>query len=127
MNENTISIVIPAFNEETGLKPTLEKLTSQSWYKDVEIIVVDDGSTDDTAKILAAYGGRLRTLRQALDLLSRESGLAPARLQLGQRLGVTGTPAILTRNGDLIPGYMQPEMLRARLDGLAAKAGEAAP
>lgn len=49
------------------------------------------------------------------------------QFELGQRLGVTGTPAILTRNGDLIPGYMQPEMLRARLDGLAAKAGEAAP
>ena len=43
------------------------------------------------------------------------------QFELGQQLGVTGTPAILTNNGDLIPGYMQPEMLRARLDGLAAQ------
>jgi glycosyltransferase involved in cell wall biosynthesis len=56
MNENTISIVIPAFNEETGLKPTLEKLTSQSWYKDVEIIVVDDGSTDSTYEVAKSSG-----------------------------------------------------------------------
>lgn len=43
------------------------------------------------------------------------------QFELGQQLGVTGTPAILTVNGDLIPGYMQAEMLRARLDGLAAQ------
>jgi thiol:disulfide interchange protein DsbC len=49
------------------------------------------------------------------------------QFELGQRLGVTGTPAILTNNGDLIPGYMQPEMLRARLDGLAAQEDSAAP
>jgi thiol:disulfide interchange protein DsbC len=44
------------------------------------------------------------------------------QFELGQQLGVTGTPAIVTRNGDLIPGYMQPEMLRARLDGLEQQA-----
>ena len=44
------------------------------------------------------------------------------QFELGQQLGVTGTPAIITRNGDLIPGYMQSEMLRARLDGLEQQA-----
>jgi thiol:disulfide interchange protein DsbC len=44
------------------------------------------------------------------------------QFELGQQLGVTGTPAIITRNGDLIPGYMQSEMLRARLDGLEREA-----
>ncbi len=47
--------------------------------------------------------------------------------ELGQQLGVTGTPAIVTRSGDLIPGYMQPEMLRARLDILAAENAAVAP
>jgi len=42
------------------------------------------------------------------------------QFELGQRLGVTGTPALITSDGTLIPGYMQPEMLRARLDILAA-------
>ena len=38
--------------------------------------------------------------------------------QLGIDLGVTGTPALLTSNGQLIPGYVPPEQLRLRLDKL---------
>lgn len=40
--------------------------------------------------------------------------------QLGQALGVTGTPALLTADGMLIPGYVPPEQLRERLDKMAA-------
>ncbi|MGD2129909.1 MAG: DsbC family protein [Lysobacterales bacterium] len=40
--------------------------------------------------------------------------------QLGMELGVTGTPALLTSNGQLIPGYVPPEQLRERLDKMAA-------
>ncbi len=40
--------------------------------------------------------------------------------QLGIELGVTGTPALLTSGGQLIPGYVPPEQLRARLDRMAA-------
>lgn len=39
--------------------------------------------------------------------------------KLGQALGVTGTPALLTPNGDLIPGYVPPEQLKQRLEGLS--------
>jgi len=39
--------------------------------------------------------------------------------QLGMALGVTGTPAILTPDGTLIPGYVPPEQLRERLDKMA--------
>jgi thiol:disulfide interchange protein DsbC len=38
--------------------------------------------------------------------------------ELGQRVGVTGTPALVTTDGQLIPGYMAPDKLRARLDDL---------
>ena len=40
--------------------------------------------------------------------------------QLGIELGVTGTPALLTSTGQLIPGYVPPEQLRERLDKMAA-------
>jgi thiol:disulfide interchange protein DsbC len=40
--------------------------------------------------------------------------------QLGQALGVTGTPALLTADGTLIPGYVPPEQLRERLDQMTA-------
>ena len=39
--------------------------------------------------------------------------------QLGSELGVTGTPALLTSSGQLIPGYVPPDQLRARLDRMA--------
>ncbi len=43
-----------------------------------------------------------------------------SQYELGREVGVTGTPALLTPDGQLIPGYMSPEDLRARLDSLAA-------
>jgi len=41
--------------------------------------------------------------------------------QLGQSVGVTGTPALVTPGGDLIPGYVPPNDLRVRLEQLAAQ------
>lgn len=43
--------------------------------------------------------------------------------QLGQSVGVTGTPALVTPGGDLIPGYVPPNDLRVRLEQLAAQNG----
>jgi len=40
--------------------------------------------------------------------------------QLGRDLGVTGTPSLVTPDGEMIPGYVPPEQLRARLDQMAA-------
>jgi len=54
----TYSIVIPAYNEGVRLRPTLHALIrhiqEQNW--DAEILVVNDGSTDDTAQIVREYG-----------------------------------------------------------------------
>ena len=52
------SFVIPAYNERTRIQPTLDALLrylqEQNW--DAEILVVNDGSTDDTAQIVREYG-----------------------------------------------------------------------
>jgi glycosyltransferase involved in cell wall biosynthesis len=47
------SVIIPAFNEAQGIRPTLEALLATQELQDVEIVVVDDGSTDDTAAVVA--------------------------------------------------------------------------
>lgn len=52
-----LSIVLPAKNEAEGLARTLPSL--KSLYPDAEIIVVDDGSTDQTAQIAAEHGVRV--------------------------------------------------------------------
>jgi len=52
------SIIIPAYNESGRIRPTLDELVrySREHNWDVEILVVDDGSRDDTAQIVLDYG-----------------------------------------------------------------------
>lgn len=52
-----VSIVIPAYNEEGAIGPVLDAL--KALPIDAEIIVVDDGSTDETAKIATDHGARV--------------------------------------------------------------------
>jgi glycosyltransferase involved in cell wall biosynthesis len=51
----SFSIVIPAFNEARGIADTLEDLAASGLMKRGEIIVVDDGSVDETAAVVATY------------------------------------------------------------------------
>ena len=70
-----VSVVIPAYNAERWIEETIASARSQT-YPQIEIIVVNDGSTDDTASILEAIGKdepRLRTIHQ------QNSGLPAAR------------------------------------------------
>lgn len=50
-----ISIIIPTYNEETGIAYTLDLLCREEYFQDAEIIVVNDGSTDQTGQIVSAY------------------------------------------------------------------------
>ncbi len=63
---HSLSIVIPAFNEEQRLPDTLDRITgwlaAKSWDQ-TEILVVDDGSRDGTAKLAESYGRGVRLLR----------------------------------------------------------------
>jgi glycosyltransferase involved in cell wall biosynthesis len=56
-----ISILIPARNASTWIKRCVESALAQDWPR-VEVCVCDDGSTDGTAAILAAYGTRIRVI-----------------------------------------------------------------
>ncbi len=58
------SVIIPTHNRGWLIKETIESVLNQR-FKDFEVIVVDDGSTDDTFKILAEYTGRIKILSQS--------------------------------------------------------------
>lgn len=61
----TVSVVVPCHNAAPFLARTLVAICSQSW-RDLEIILVDDGSTDDSIAVAEAVGDpRLRIIRQA--------------------------------------------------------------
>lgn len=54
-----ISIVIPAFNASKYLSTAIDSALGQT-YADIEVVVIDDGSTDDSVAILRGYGDRIR-------------------------------------------------------------------
>ena len=53
----TVTVVTPAYNQADFLRDTIESVLAQD-YPNIEYVVLDDGSTDDTPKILAEYGNR---------------------------------------------------------------------
>lgn len=53
-DEDLISIIVPVYNVEKYLEQCLESLLNQT-YKNIEIIVVNDGSTDQSLDILKKY------------------------------------------------------------------------
>lgn len=54
-----VSVVTAAYNRASFLPETIESILSQS-YPNIEYIVLDDGSTDNTREVLARYNGRIR-------------------------------------------------------------------
>ncbi len=54
-----VSVIIPAFNAQSLIADTLDSILAQT-YRNLEIIVVDDGSTDNTAAIVRGYRERVR-------------------------------------------------------------------
>jgi glycosyltransferase involved in cell wall biosynthesis len=64
MGEPLVSVIIPAFNAQDYVAETLDSILSQS-YRNFEVIVVDDGSTDQTARIVKGYGSRVRYYYQS--------------------------------------------------------------
>nr|WP_321401812.1 glycosyltransferase family A protein [uncultured Desulfobacter sp.] len=58
-----ISVIIPTFNRAWALKRAVDSALAQD-YEQKEIIVVDDGSTDDTQDVLAGYKDEIRVLIQ---------------------------------------------------------------
>ena len=63
MNQPTVSVIIPTYNHARFIGTCLDRVLKQD-YPVSEILVVDDGSTDETEKLVQTFGDRVRYHRQ---------------------------------------------------------------
>lgn len=68
-----VSVLIPAYNDAKFVGQAIESVLAQSLRDDLEIIVVDDGSTDNTADVVRSFGSAVTLLQQ------QNAGVAAAR------------------------------------------------
>lgn len=66
-----LSIVIPAYNAESCIGRCLDSIFDQDYHNEIEIIVVNDGSTDSTLKVLEPYQARHPDI---LRIITKENG-----------------------------------------------------
>jgi len=91
-----VSIVVPCYNQGNYLRQAVESVLSQD-YPRVELIVLDDGSNDDTPEVLASYAGRFHYESQA------NMGQA-ATLNKGWRMSKGEILSYLAADDFLLPG-----------------------
>jgi glycosyltransferase involved in cell wall biosynthesis len=58
-----VSVIIPTYNRASTIVPVIESVLEQT-YKKIEVIVVDDGSSDGTEHVLKNFGDRISVIRQ---------------------------------------------------------------
>lgn len=83
MNCETVSVIIPTYNRARYLPDALDSLIAQT-VQPFEVIVVDDGSNDNTEQVVASYGDQVRYLRQenAGPSAARNRGIRAARSRI---------------------------------------------
>lgn len=100
------SVIIPTFNREKFVTLALDSVLSQS-FSDYEIIVIDDGSTDNTRTALDPYRKRIRYIYQ------KNSGVSGAR-NAGIREAKGEWIAFLDSDDEWAPNYLATQMEHAR-------------
>jgi glycosyltransferase involved in cell wall biosynthesis len=78
MISDLVSVIIPVFNSEHFLAETIESTLAQS-YRTIEVIVVDDGSTDGSAKVAQGYPVRCYFQQHLGPGAARNFGIRQAR------------------------------------------------
>jgi glycosyltransferase involved in cell wall biosynthesis len=80
MKHSLISCIIPVYNGEQFLREAIDSVLAQS-YRPIEVIVVDDGSTDGTASVARSYGHKVKYLWQVNSgpAVARNLGISTAK------------------------------------------------
>jgi len=108
-----LSIVIPSFNEEQRLPATLERIASyiRASGRKTEVIVVDDGSMDSTARVAESFRGKIEDIRVVPNGQNRGKGYSVRRGSLEARGEI-----VLFTDADLSAPIEEADKLLAKLD-----------
>jgi glycosyltransferase involved in cell wall biosynthesis len=108
-----LSIVIPSFNEEKRLPATLESVASyvRASGRETEVIVVDDGSTDATAKVAESFRSKIEDLRVISNGQNRGKGYSVRRGSMESRGEI-----VLFTDADLSAPIEEADKLLAKMD-----------
>jgi len=108
-----LSIIIPSYNEEKRLPATLERIAAylEASGRKGEVIVVDDGSTDQTAKVVEAFEGQIENLRIVPNGRNRGKGYSVRHGALEAHGAI-----ILFTDADLSAPIEEADKLLARMD-----------
>lgn len=72
----TISVIIPVYNAEPYLQQCLQSVVDQTIFDQIEIVAVNDGSTDNSGNILKSFSDRYSNIRV---ITQENKGIALAR------------------------------------------------
>lgn len=97
-----ISIIIPVYNAEKYLKETVDSILSQS-YKSIEMIIVNDGSTDGSQKIIEEYG---RIDPRVKSVLTENMG-APHARNIGAQNATGKYLLFFDADDNMLPGALE--------------------
>ncbi len=85
MNSNLVSVIIPVFNAEKYVRDALESVLSQS-YKDIELICINDRSTDHSLSVLESFGKKITLINNVNNCGTAESRNKGIRIARGEYL-----------------------------------------
>lgn len=98
---NTISVIIPAYNAETSIIETIKSVLNQTYKTDYEIIIVDDGSTDNTRDVVKSFINRNSEID--IKLISQSNGGVACARNTGMRHATNEWIAFLDSDDEWLP------------------------
>lgn len=122
-----LAVIVPVFNEAAGIRPTLEALALQE-DADVDVVFVDNGSTDNSAALIEAFAAD-RGLARWRVIAEAQKGTGAAA-DTGMRAAIEAGATLLARtDADCLPRADWTAAIRRALtsDGLRLVGGELVP
>lgn len=102
---NKVSVIIPVYNSEKYISDCLDSILTQT-YRDIEIVVVDDGSTDETFEICKKY----QNIDERIVALRKKNGGVSSARNMGIKKA-SGEYILFVDSDDMVPENFVEEMI----------------